>query len=407
MNPLGKVVRSIQEGSLYLLLVLLPFSKAAVEVLFGVLLLGWLIERARPETRRQTLWVRAEQRRLVWALGMFLAACALSVVVSGHRWLSLNGLINKWLEYLLFVVIVADVASRPGVVTRCLMALSASVLLVGVEGLTQEFSGRGLLRHFPARSVFGRMTGPYENPGDLATFLMVVIPLFMTVWMTVRGWKRFLVTVLLLTLMGCVVRTGTVGAWLGLGAGLVLVVTLNKRLRRFGVLTLAVLMLGAGIWSHRDGRLHNVRSPMQDIGVADRLYMWKAAMRMIQDRPLFGHGLNTFMSNYLSYWVGGERQPRYAHNCYLQMAAETGLVGLFFFVGLLVLLFVHLIRAARRLQGNRRLILLGFVGGLFAFALQAGVDTNFYSLRQAALFWTLAGLAVGLSARAVPETMTR
>jgi putative inorganic carbon (HCO3(-)) transporter len=124
--------------------------------------------------------------------------------------------------------------------------------------------------------------------------------------------------------------------------------------------------------------------------------MWQAAIGMVRDRPLLGHGLNRFMAIYLDYWVGGQHQPRYAHNCYLQMAAETGLVGLAAFLALLWTLVAHLAAGARRLTSKEQILLLGLLGGLLVFAAQAAIDTNFYALRQAALFWTLAGLAVGL-----------
>lgn len=131
----------------------------------------------------------------------------------------------------------------------------------------------------------------------------------------------------------------------------------------------------------------------------DRWMMWQAAIRMIADRPWLGHGVNTFMANYLTYWVGGERQPRYAHNCYLQVAAETGLVGLAAFAWLLAALFFRLVRGLRASvgRGPEHSLLAGCLAGLVAFAVQAGYDTNFYALRQAALFWVLAGLACGLS----------
>ena len=143
---------------------------------------------------------------------------------------------------------------------------------------------------------------------------------------------------------------------------------------------------------------------LSDIGVQDRSAMWQSALNMIRDRPVFGHGVNTFMANYLTYWVGGERQPRYAHNCYLQMAAETGVVGLAAFGWLLWAIFARLFGTIRRVQSEEGFILLGLVVGLLAFAVHAAVDTDFYSLRQAALFWTLAGLAVGFSARVTPAS---
>ena len=117
------------------------------------------------------------------------------------------------------------------------------------------------------------------------------------------------------------------------------------------------------------------------------------------DRPIFGHGINTFMANYLDYWVGGERQPRYAHNCYLQVAAETGIAGLLAFLAVLGLLFARLRHGIRRIRGDDGIWVIGMTAGLVAFALQAGIDTNFYALRQAALFWVLSGIALGLHQR--------
>jgi len=125
--------------------------------------------------------------------------------------------------------------------------------------------------------------------------------------------------------------------------------------------------------------------------------MWQAAGGMIKDRPLLGHGINTFMANYLTYWVGGERQPRYAHNCYLQMAAETGALGLVAFLALLWGMGVQVRRGVRTTTSRERFLLLGLATGLLAFVIHAAVDTDFYSLRQAALFWVLAGCAVGVS----------
>ena len=129
--------------------------------------------------------------------------------------------------------------------------------------------------------------------------------------------------------------------------------------------------------------------------------MWQSALRMTWDRPILGQGVNTFMANYLHYWVGGQQQPRYAHNCYLQMAAETGLVGLGTFLWLLWSMVGLWRRAMRWMlsQDPPDFLLMGWTAGLTAFLVQAAVDTNFYSLRQAFLFWTLAGIATGLAAR--------
>ncbi|MBI3321171.1 MAG: O-antigen ligase family protein [Candidatus Omnitrophica bacterium] len=398
MSRFGTIGERVQQGSAYVLLFLLPFSKAAVEIGFAVLLMGWLATRLDPDTRADSVWVRRSLKPLGLAVGAFLLACALSLVTSDHVVLSVRGLINKWLEYLLFFIMMADLGRRPGFVTRSLIVVGASASAVIVEGVAQELLGKGLFRGYPL-SVYGRMTGPYENPIDLATYFMVVIPLLMAAGLgsSSRGVKRAMWVVILLASV-CTARTGALGAWIGLGLGVLIMACSHDAFHRMGAVVLALLLIGSAIFIVRRENVGTVFS-FSDIGSRDRLAMWQAALGMIRDRPVLGHGVNTFMSNYLAYWVGGEQQPRYAHNCYLQMAAETGIVGLAAFLWLLWSLMARLVRAIRRARWEDRAVLLGFFAGLLAFIVQSGVDTNFYALRQVALFWVLAGLAVGLSVR--------
>lgn len=395
MTGLRAAVRWLQEASLYLLILLLPFSKASIELTFAGLFFGWLFARLDPATRRDSLWHRPALRTLLAVLTGYLAVCALSIAVSRYPGTSLKGFVGKWLQYLLFTVVIADVALHPAVVKRSLRVFAAAALFVVFEAVTQERYGNGFFRNFRLDFYF-RMTGPYENPIDLATYLMVVIPILLAVVLT-RAWRaRWPLLALLAALVVCLVRTESLGAWLGLGIGLLMMSVMSRAVRRYGVLLLvAASLIGAGSLIRRH-RLAKVAS-WSEIGKTDRIAVWTSALRMIQDRPILGHGVNTFMANYLSYWVGGEQQPRYAHNCYLQVAAETGLIGLALFAWLLGLLFYHLYAACHRLGSKERLILLGLFGGLLAFAAQAALDTNFYAMRQAALFWMVAGLALGIS----------
>ncbi len=403
MKWLRKLAGLVQEGSLYVLLFLLPFSKASVAVSFAFLFFAWLFQRLDPKTRTQTLWLQPSLRPLAWAIAAYFGACVLSVIVSGHVWLSIYGLIGKWLKHLLFLVIVADVACRPRVVKRSLKVLSCSTALVLLEALTQERYGTGFFLKFRL-DYFGRMTGPYENPIDLATYLMVVIPILFAFTLVRHKPARWQLWGLLILLAACFIRTRAAGAWLGLAGGLLLFLALNTPLRRAGLLVLVALTLASGFALHRGGRLGQ-KAFLSDIGTVDRWHMWQAAIGMIRDRPILGHGVNTFMANYLTYWVGGQKLPRYAHNCYLQVAAEAGLVGLLTFLRLLWLWFGRLMVGLRHLPPSQdQTLLIGFIVGLFAFLLHSGLDTNFYSLRQAALFWVLAGLTLGLSSKGSSET---
>lgn len=406
MTRLRRGAALLQESSLYALLFLLPFSKAALEIAFGGLLVTWLFMRFDPKTRAQTLWLQPALHPLLAAVVIFLTACTLSVLASTDFALSLTGFIGKWLEYVVLCMIVADVGSRPGIARRSLSVVAASACFVVFEGISQERYGHGFFRNYRL-DFFNRMTGPYENPIDLATYLMAVLPplaAYAFLQQKAVQWRFWgLVFVIIL----CLARTSSVGAWLGLSVGLVVMSRWRTALRRPVLIMLAVSVVAAGSFMVATGRLARVLL-MSDIGKLDRLAMWRSAVGMIMDRPVLGQGLNTFMANYLRYWVGGQQLPRYAHNCYLQMGAEVGLVGLGAFIWLLWGLVGLWRRASLRIsERSTGFLLLGLMAGLMAFLVHAAVDTDFYSMRQAFLFWTLAGLATGLAAGHAQEPSCR
>jgi putative inorganic carbon (HCO3(-)) transporter len=116
---------------------------------------------------------------------------------------------------------------------------------------------------------------------------------------------------------------------------------------------------------------------------------------MIKAGPFFGHGLNTFMRCFETYknktvWTG----HMYAHNCYLQMAAEMGMLGLLSFLWLIYVLFHKTISALGRVKDEMDFLMAGLLSGLLAFLSQSLLDTNFYSLQLNAAFWLLTGVLV-------------
>jgi putative inorganic carbon (HCO3(-)) transporter len=403
MTRWSQFARRLQEGSLYVLLALLPFSKAACEITFGLLLVGWLMERLHPATRTQTVWLTERLRPLALAAGAYLLVCALSILVSDFPQKSLEGFVEKWLEYVLFLVIVTDLAARPQgegprIVRRGLIIMAVSASCILLQGVAQEIFIARRRFGYDATFMYHRMLGPYENPIDLATYLIVLIPVLVGLSMTCQGLKRAALWMLLVGLLACVARLESFGAWLGLWAGLLITASDNRQLRWSGLALLLVSVVGGWTFLQHTGHVDKLSS-LSSVGRVDRWMMWQAALGMIRDQPLLGHGVNTFMANYLAYWVGGEQVPRYAHNCFLQVAAETGVAGLVAFLWLLGGMLSRWWRAvrARELQRDHRVLLLGLSAGLVAFLVQSSVDTNFYSLRQATLFWTLAGLATGLA----------
>ena len=130
--------------------------------------------------------------------------------------------------------------------------------------------------------------------------------------------------------------------------------------------------------------------------VSDRFFMWGTGWEIFKAHPIIGNGLNTFFREFMKYrndeWKG--KKGAYAHNCYLQMAADTGVVGLAGFLFLIAAYFVNIGRSLRRIKDRLySSVLLGISMGVLAFLVLGFFDTNLYSLNLATLFWASIGIS--------------
>ena len=126
-----------------------------------------------------------------------------------------------------------------------------------------------------------------------------------------------------------------------------------------------------------------------------RYTFWKEALHIIQEFPILGVGINTYSiiaPEYKLTWGG------YPHNCYLQMAAETGAVGVLAFFWILFRLFRQAILAFLVKNDKfSRAVLSGLSAGLLAFLIHSAVDTNFYSVQLGVLMWVAMAVLMAFS----------
>ncbi len=394
------------------LLFAIPFSKAAIEILFPLMLLTWWRGWHSPSRGPTPSKTPRLLQFAFYALLAYYGICATSIFSSTHPSLSLQGLIRKTSEYALLFVIFVDASDHPLAGRQGFRALMLAGWLVGLYAILQQWTGTDWIRG--RRLEYSRMVGPYENPNDLATFLMVVVLVVIAQVLNRPAQDRLRLWTSTLLLLGCIAWTLSRGALIGLWTGLLFLLFFSGRKKiRMG----AGLLLGTGLafLFFRRNQLFDMLT-FSDVGLRDRTVMWGTAWKMIEARPFLGQGLNTFMANFIDYAIGPNNGPAYAHNCFLQIAAETGIPGLVTFLLFLGALFATWRMALRKPDtspeedpAGLRVVLLGLAAGLLAFLVQSLFDTNLYALRQATLFWSLAGLATGLSSQllirreAVPE----
>jgi O-antigen ligase len=139
---------------------------------------------------------------------------------------------------------------------------------------------------------------------------------------------------------------------------------------------------------------------------AGRAAVYVATLALWRDFPLFGVGVGNFQDIFPLYQPAAVGQVfyDYAHNDYLQLLAETGILGFAF----LMWAFSSVLYAAGRFwhkaMGEQRVWLAGVLAGVVAMALHSLVDFNVHIPANALLFVTLLALSVRLGVLApVPD----
>jgi len=232
---------------------------------------------------------------------------------------------------LLYFLIVNIVDSRRKL--RALVVLL--VLLTGfmaVHGVLQSYRGFGIGGQPPMiqnnEVVRVKAYGIFDDPNDLGLTLVVAMPLLL-MWITARhGMGMRIIATGLLGLFGyALYLTDSRGGQLAL-----VVMGFTYFYKRFGKAMSVLLGVGLlmGVMTFGSARMQSIGD---DPSGAGRREVWSEGLTLLKHHPpinaVFGVGWNLF----------GEyaEEGKTAHNSYLLAVCEMGLVGLFFYLGLLYL----------------------------------------------------------------------
>jgi O-antigen ligase len=139
-----------------------------------------------------------------------------------------------------------------------------------------------------------------------------------------------------------------------------------------------------------------------------RTHFWGGTVEIIKDHPLTGAGLGAFSAAYPRYdTANGNYRLEQAHNDYLQILSDGGMVG-----GLLGLVFVVLLfrTALKRMQTHdkfRRGVALGALSGCAGVLVHSFFDFTLHTTANGLMFLLLAALATVNGRVEEPETQSR
>lgn len=402
-DKLLKIINKGLEWTIYLMLFSLPFSKSIIEICVSIGIVLFILKRilirdfSIPKTTVN-----------IPLLFIFLTA-AVSLFNSQYIDLSLRALFSKNLKFIVLYFIVIEAIDDRTKLLNLLKITAVSAFIMFTDTLIQYFVTHvDLLHNYPSfkyrfayhtntRSMgfleyfIGYPTGPFPFPNDLSAWILIVMPpaIFLSL-MDLKSKKisRILVSIFSALALYIFILAKARGAWIGFILSVCSVVFFIKK--KLVLLLLAITFI--------IGMACFFRTPEVIFGLSstqDRGGMWATGMRIFKEHPIIGNGINTFFNKYKEARSDKDRGQRgsYAHNCYLQMASDTGVLGLAAFLWFILAVIIKAIKSVKIIKNLFfRTLIIGLAAGICGFLIHSFFDTNLYSLNLASLFWISMGV---------------
>ena len=316
------------------------------------------------------------------------------------------------LVYFAATLVFVDTPHRLRVLVRTIMVFG---FLLAIFGLTQSFTSPTKvywIRELNQSTAFG----PFINRHHFAGYmeLTIALPLGLLFAGAVDKEKR-IIYLFIAGLMGvALVMTASRGGIISLVAEIIFLVIVTaiwrkpseRRLRKSGRLkrvAARVAMTGALLFSLFLGVIllggefsitRFIDTVNTDDPTTGRAHFWAVTLDIIKAHPYIGTGLGAFGVIYTRYDTrNGLYRLEQAHNDYLQVLSDAGIVGGVLALSFVLLLFYRAIARAKSRDDFRRGVALAALSGCFAVLIHSFFDFTLHTTSNALLFLVLAALA--------------
>ena len=315
----------------------------------------------------------------------------------------------KWFQILVGVVIVFNYCVNQDKEKWVIGFVIASGFLQALIGIWQFIiRGDGPVS-FELASGFFRAYGTFEQPNPFGGFMGILWPIALGVlWALLQNrepqQKKYsyitmvVITLIVTVLLVCaLIASYSRGAWIGsIIAFLVMLFFLSSRpFIGFSLVTVTIaigtiLVYLGFVPDHFENRINTILeyTIVQDVrrvsidetnfSVIERAAHWQAASKMIEAHPWLGVGMGNYQVVYPTYRLANWENPLgHAHNVYLNVAAETGVIGLGSYILFWGYVFLQTISVLRRSTNWNRGITLGLLGAWTHLGVHNFVDNLF------------------------------
>lgn len=351
---------------------------------------------------------------------LFILVMTLSLLGSDFFRISLNDYITFLSYFILYFFIRNNIIDKIGLKSFTKIFFLAS-FIISLYTLIQYYGYDPYLKGLPY------LSSTIGQKNWISNYLAMVFPIIFSYFLLEKSKRIKIVYFIVLsivyaTLMICQSR----GIWISISITIILAIYIIFKFKLLKVfkenkkwlsLLLVTFLIITVIYS-TDNPLNKSAITVteraistfdeQDPSINTRLLMWRTTFKMIKDGPIFGSGIGTFRMNYLDYQAQLIKEnPNHlkyytkageAHNEYLQMWAELGIIGLGLFLLIFYFIFYTVFNFYKRSKnGKDKLIILGLITGITCFMIHSLFTFALHVPVLGAIFFIIVGLTVTLA----------
>jgi O-antigen ligase len=271
--------------------------------------------------------------------------------------------------------------------------------------LIQGISSNGKLFWLRQPRSGGWIYGPYVNHNHYAGLMemLVPIPLVLSLTRLASTRSRNMAAAAAAVMVGTIFLSGSRGGMIAIIVELIILAVLLVKQKRgmrtaIGIGVFLAIILGLLTWiggGELSKRIASVGPSHFELSSDIRSYINRDGLRMFLKKPILGWGLGTFpvvypqfRTFYTNFFVNE------AHNDYLQLLVEMGLLGFATMLWFVLTLFVRATKKIGNWAGDiSGAVTLACVLGLSGILVHSAVDFNLQVPANAALFFVLCTVA--------------
>lgn len=368
-------------------------SIAAGNIFLGILALCFFIQLYKKKIN-----FNQDYKGYFIAIGLFIISMLLSALFSGDIIYGLKRWADMWIWRFMPFVVVIFLLNNYFDAKKVMLTGFTGITLTSVYAVYQGLSG------------ISRANGFYGHPMTLGGWLCIFLPLLLIEFFERKLLGKYY---WLAGLAFCICSAGLVfnatrGAWLAVAivSAVLLIYYMFKNKRNLAVSIIFVALISTVLVNNPKfmHRLDTIDDFDKYQSNTERILIWQSAWNMFKDHPILGVGLGQYTENYQQKYISPQaKEPKlgHAHNNFMQMLAENGIVGFACFVIMFgYIIFKNLITWVK----VKNVYALMIVSATVCLLLQGFTEYNVGNSAVIKMYWLVLGLLVVLSELYKKET---